>query len=274
MAGVQAVSGASEILVALRVRGVEAIVGFVFQPSETDGGAKLVPFAGVVVHHVQDHLESLLVERLYHLLEIVQLAAGRPAARIALFRRKEADRAVAPVVGQAPANQLTFVQVLMDGQQLYGGDAEAAKMGDRGGGGKPCVGAPKLRRHAGMALSEALHVKLVDDRPVPWNLRQGVAAPVESAADHHALRLARRIVGRIQCHAWVRLLAVPTVAEYRLPPIQLARDRAGVRVKQELGWVEPQALGRLVRSVRAIAVKDSRPDPRHVAVPNVMELLG
>src|SRR5215813_14571904 len=119
-------------------------------------------------------------------------------------------------------------------------------MGDRGGGGQAGVSAPKLRRYAGMALREALHVKLVDDRPVPWNLRQGVAAPVESAADHHALRCARRIVGRIQRHARVRLLAVPTVAEYRLAPIQLARDRAGVRIQQELGWVEPQALGGLV----------------------------
>src|SRR5262249_47558912 len=164
--------------------------------------------------------------------------------------------------------------VLMDGQQLYGGDAEAAKMGDRGGGGKPCVGGPKLPRHAGMAPRGALHVKLVDDRPVARDLRAGVAPPAQSAAPHHTRPPARRILGRSQCDAWVRLLAVPTVAEYRLPPIQLARDRAGVRVKQELGWVEPQALGRLVRSVRAIAVKDSRPDPRHVAVPNVMELLG
>src|SRR5262245_52730489 len=147
-------------------------------------------------------------------------------------------------------------------------------MGDRGGGGQAAVSAPKLPRHSGMALREALHVKLVEDHPMRWNLRQRVAAPVEFTADHHALRLAQGIVDRIQRHPWVRLPALPTVAEARLAPIQLAGDRAGIRVQQQLGWVEPQTLSGPIRSVRAIAVKGSRPEPGHIAVPYVVELLG
>ena len=49
---------------------------------------------------------------------------------VALLRREEAERVVAPVIAQAAVEQIAVVEKDMDRQELDGGDAEPAQMLD------------------------------------------------------------------------------------------------------------------------------------------------
>ncbi len=60
------------------MRGVaidEPVVGSVVDPTEGQGRAQLVAFRGVVVDHVEDHLEAGFVQRLDGGLELLHLLA-------------------------------------------------------------------------------------------------------------------------------------------------------------------------------------------------------
>ena len=67
---------------------------------------------------------------------------------------------------------------------------------------------------------------------------------------------------------------VEVVGEAGRVPVDLAVDRLGVRVEEQLGRVAPQALGRLPRSVHPVAVALAGPDVGQVGVPAVPVDLG
>ena len=125
------------------------------------------------------------------------LAAGLASADrggIAVVRREVADRVVAPVVGQAPADQERLRYVLVHWQQFDGGDAQVRQVRDGGVVGQAGVGPAELWRNVRVAHGEALDVDLVHDGvrgavpdPVvvlpaelrvgdqaPWDVRRGV----------------------------------------------------------------------------------------------------
>ena len=68
---------------------VEEVVGRVVEPAPAEGGAPLVPLAGVVEDDVEDHLDPRLVQRLHHRLELAH-RLGR--ARRSRRRRPSARR--------------------------------------------------------------------------------------------------------------------------------------------------------------------------------------
>jgi hypothetical protein len=148
----------------------------------------VVALGGVVVDHVQDHLDAGGVQPAHHLLELADLLAVVARVRVAAGGREEVDGAVAPVVAQPLLDQEVLVDDLVDRQQLDGGDAERLQVLDDRGVANGGVGAADLLRHLGVEHREPLDVRLVDDRLVPGDAWAAVALPVERGVDHHALR--------------------------------------------------------------------------------------
>ena len=95
---VQAVSGARIVRVEALVVLHQAVIGRIVDASERQCGAHLVAFRGVVVDHVEDHLDARFVQRPHHGLELLHLTAGIRARAVLRVGREEADRVVTPVI--------------------------------------------------------------------------------------------------------------------------------------------------------------------------------
>ncbi len=72
---VQGIAAAGVVHVVASVVGDEAVIGRVVDAAKAERGAKMVPLRGMVVDHVQYHLDPLAVERLDHGLELHHLLA-------------------------------------------------------------------------------------------------------------------------------------------------------------------------------------------------------
>ena len=119
-----------------------------------------------------------------------------------------------------------------------------------------------------MAHGEALDVHLVDDRLVPGPLVGPGAAPGEGGVDHLALGHERRAVALVERQ--IALGIADPVAEQRVVPAQLAGQRLGVGVDQQLVVVEAMAGFGLVGAVDPVAVELPRAHVRQVAVPDLV----
>ena len=165
--------------------------------------------------------------KLLHLLRRAVAPLG-----VVVVGGEEADRVVAPVVAQAPLDEVGVVDELVHRQQLDGGDAEVLEVLDERRVGHAGVGAAQLLGDVGVADRRPLDVHLVDDGVVPRGAQRPVAVPVEERVDDDAAGdEGRRVVV-------VALVGVgPAVAEHGLVPVDLALDGLGVGVEQELGRV-------------------------------------
>ena len=76
MAHVQAVAGAGVVHVVARLVGHQPVVGGIVDAAEAQHRAQVVALGGVVVDHVEDHLDARAVQRLHHRLEFRHLRAG------------------------------------------------------------------------------------------------------------------------------------------------------------------------------------------------------
>ena len=193
---IQAVSAAGEVNVVARVVGIHPVVRRVVDAAQAQGGAEVVPLASVVVDHVEDHLDAGAVEPLDHRLELGHLlaAATRGVARV---RGKEADRMVAPVIGQALLHEMAVHHELVDGHQLDRRHAQIDQMIDDRVGGHAQVRAAQLLGHVGVSIGQSLDVALVDHGVVPGRLRVAIVAPGERGIHNHGLGHERRTVAGI-----------------------------------------------------------------------------
>ena len=82
------------------------VVADVVEAAEAQRRAERAALGGVVVDHVEDHLEPGPVQRLDHRLELVDLLAAVPGRAVAVVGREEADGVVAPVVGHPGAREV------------------------------------------------------------------------------------------------------------------------------------------------------------------------
>ena len=275
MDGVERVARPGEVHVEAPVVGHEPVVARVVDALEREHRAEVVALGGVVVDDVEDHLDPGAVERLHHPLELAHLLAARARRRVEGVRREEADRGVAPVVGQAALGEELLVGDVVHREQLDGGDAEVAEVRDRGLGGEARVRAAQVLAHAGHQLREALHVHLVDHRLVPRRRRRPVALPEERVVDDDALRdrggvvLVVRDAGRPSSSA-----LGPVRQRVAALLVDRALDRLRVRVDEELRRVEAVARGRVVGAVHAVAVALPGADAGQVAVPVERRPLG
>ena len=266
---VERVAGAGEVHVEALVVGDEAVVGLVVDPLEGQDRPEVVALRGVVVDHVEDHLDALAVQRLDHALELAHLLAVAAGRRVLGVRAEEADRRVAPVVGEALLVQEGLVGDLVDRQQLHRGHAEVLEVGDRRLGGEPRVGAAQVLAHVGVLHREALDVRLVDHGVVPRDVRRRVALPVERAVDDEALRDRVGVVGVVALEVGVLGVAGHVRVDVAAVEADRPLDRLRVGVDEQLRRVEAVSAARVVRAVDAVAVALAGSDARQVDVPVV-----
>ncbi len=265
------VARAGRVQVPRRVGRINPVVGVVVDPAEAQGRAELVTLGCVVVDHVEDHLDPRGVQGQDHLLELPHLATDPPRlerCRVLLEWGEEADRVVAPVVGQPGACLRAGGDELVDRQQFHGRHAERGQMPHRRGMGHAGVGPAQFRGDIRMGGREPLHVHLVDHGVRVGGARSDVPGPVEGRVHDEALRH----VGRGVQHG-DRVRCVPVVVEDLGAPVQLAVEGAGVGVQEQLRGVAPQSPAAVIGAVHPIPVPLPDADPGQVAVPDAAVVL-
>ena len=211
----------------MRVVGHEPVVALVVDPLEREHRAEVVALGGVVVDDVEDHLDPRPVQGLDHALELAHLLPADAGRRVARVRREEADRRVAPVVGEAAVGQERLVGDVVDRQQLDRRHPERLEVLDRGLGGEAGVGAAEVLAHAGMAHREAPDVGLVDDGLVHRRVGTAVLLPLEAIVDDDALGDRDRGVLLVEheCRVVARRRVRHVREHARALPADLALDR-------------------------------------------------
>ncbi len=275
MAGIEAVAGAGEVLVQPQIAVDQPVVGGVVDAAEVDRRAEVVALGGVVVDHVEDHLDAGLVERPHHGLELGHRAAGVPVRGVLIVRREEAERVVAPVVSQPEVEQPVVVQELVHRHQLDRGDVERFEVVDDRRMAEAGIGSAQLLRDAGMGLGHALDVCLVDDRLVVGRPRRAVGCPLEERVDDHAGHgVAQRVHhrrgstrGLIGFHIFTGGRQV--VGEQRLAEVEFAVEGLAIRIEQQLAGIAAVPGGGIPRPVHPEAVALTRGHRRQIGVPDV-----
>ena len=265
MRQLQRIAGAGEVVVVARVVRQQPVIGGVVDAAVAQRRPELVALGGVVVDHVEDHLDAGVVQRADHGAEIVDDVA------VAVVRvgREEAERVVAPVIAQAPVDQHAVVEEGVHRQQFDRRDAELAQVRDHAGLGQAAISAAHSLRHVLALLRQAFDVRFVEDRVLPGVLRPPLVGPgVRHVHDHRLVHVAG-VVAPVERQ--VRLLVAGAIAEMRVGPCELAGELLAVGVDQQLVGIEAVAGLRLVGPVHAIAVELAR---RHVGEINVPDVLG
>ena len=139
--GVEAVAGPGEVLVQPQVAVEQSVVGGVVDSAEVDRGPQMVALGGVVVDHVEDHLDVGIVERPDHGLEFAHRAAGGLVGRVLVVRGKESECVVAPVVSQSEFQEALVMHELVHRHQFDGGDVQRPEVFDHRGVTQARVGA-------------------------------------------------------------------------------------------------------------------------------------
>ena len=130
MPDVEGVAGAGGVDVVAPVRLGEPVVRRVVHSAEGDGRSQVVALGGVVVNHVEDHLDAGLVQRFDHGLELLDLLAGRAPSRVSSVRGQKADGVVAPVVALPARHQVVIVEVVLHRHQLHSGHPDPEQVVD------------------------------------------------------------------------------------------------------------------------------------------------
>ena len=249
--GVHRVAGARVVRVARPVV-VQQVVLVVGQAAERERGPLRAPFRGVVVGHVQDHLQACPVESLDQVAELIHGRRGARPAGVLDVRGEERDGLVAPVVGSAGRRRQDIE--LEDRQEFHSGDPEVHQVRDLLD--EPGVGPAQLGRNAGTRVrGESSQVSLVDDRLAEGPGRRPVPFPVVRArVDDDALHR-DRTGGRL--------------AGMQSPVADRDGGAPPVRIQQDPGRVEALPVLRRPRAVRGEPVKLARPQVRHEDMPVV-----
>ncbi len=255
------VAAAGIVDVAGRVGLIEPVVAGVVEAAQRDRRALRVAFAGMVVDHVEDHLDAGGVQRRGGGADLVPTAWGEPRVG-----SEEADGIVVPVIAQSERLQVAFVERRRGRQQLHGRDAERLQVSDGSRRSQPGEGAAQRFGHAGVQHGEAAHMQFGDHDTVP---RQRLPPWLGRRRRHH---------NRLRHHGGaVRLVGVSRTGfetEQRRLQREWAVDRKRMRVEEELRRVEAMALVRIVRPGDAQAVPGSESDLADMAVKHVAGALG
>ena len=227
----------------------EPVVQRVVETAEAEGRPGLVALGRVVEHHVEHDLESGVVQRADHGLEL----GHRVVDRIAGIRREPRERVVTPVVRESALDQELLRHEGLARHQLDRRDADALQVIDHGRLRESEVLAAQMLRYAGVPLRETLDVQLVDDRVAPRDARRTHAAPVECRIGHAAPRHVVGAVGRVRDPVVAGLGAVQ-----RRVPRDVAGERGRAGIHQQLGRIESMPVRGLVRAVHPVTVQCSR----------------
>jgi hypothetical protein len=92
-------------------------------------------------------------------------------------------------------DEAIFVEVLMNGQQTHGSDAELPKVGDRFRMGESGVATSYFLRYTGVAVTEAPDVQLVKHGVIGGVRRGAITPPIVGIASHASTKCRSATVG-------------------------------------------------------------------------------
>ncbi len=170
------------------------VIHRVFEPLEAEDRALLVPFTGVIEHHVQDDLDIGFVQCLNHLLELVHLRTRFVAGGVAPVRGEKSQWVVAPIIWPLRNRAIdVHDRKLVDRHQFNGGHSQRLQVRDLVDDAQ--VGS-RLFHLAGFMLGESSHVRFVNDRIRKLVANVAIAFPIEMVVNHHAFGRPDNPVGR------------------------------------------------------------------------------
>ncbi len=267
MVQIEGVSGSGEIHVVPGRIVDQVVVAAIIDASEREVRTHVVALSGVVVHHVQQDLDTGVVHHLHVTLEVLQ----KVSFEVRLVRGEKADRIVAPVVGETAVDQVPIPDKGVDRKQLHGGNAELPdilhdfRVSER-------LERTTIRlRNRGMAHRVPPRVHLVDDRLIPRAFRFRAAAPGEGVVNNLTLGHERGAIPGVERQ--ISVGGPDLVGEERIVPVDRAAKRAGVRVHQQLVGIEAVPGIGIVRTVDTVAVQLSRSDIGKVRMPDLVGVL-
>ncbi len=152
-------------------------------------------------------------------------------------------------------------------QQLDRRHPESGQVGDRLIRREPRIGPAQMIGQPGEVLGEPLDVQLIDDRVCPGDAQQLITLPIEMGVDHHRLGHRVGIVGGIDLEVVVGCAVGDIGQDVAGLPLQVAVDRLGVRVDEQLVGVEAMPLVRDVGPAHPVSVELAGSDTRDVAMP-------
>ncbi len=173
---------------------LQPVVAGIVQSAHRQRRTALAALAGVVVDHVEQHLDVRRMQRADRGLEL----GGPAAGEIARLGREVAERVVAPVVHQAALHQRPIVHQRVDRQQLDRRDAQLAQKGDGALMAERRGAATQRLGNAGQPHRQPAQMCFVDHGIGPGNTRRAIRAPVELLAGHHALGNPRGTVASVE----------------------------------------------------------------------------
>ena len=88
----------------------------------------MVSFRGVVVNHIQNHLQTGGMKIPNHCFEFRNGTSGSRSHRVTSFRRKKSESVIAPIICKSPSDEVAIVGMMMNWHQLYGRHAEILEM--------------------------------------------------------------------------------------------------------------------------------------------------
>ena len=156
-------------------------------PRKLERGSPMLQLGRVVVHDVEDDLESRLVQELDHALEFAEDRLGTAQAvlerGVRRMRREEVEGVVAPVVHETVLQQPRLGREGVHRQELDARDPQRVEVLDHRRVGEAGIGAAERGGHLRMPLRQALHMSLVEDRAVQRDRGLAHSAPVERLID-------------------------------------------------------------------------------------------
>ena len=228
------------------------VVGAIGEATPTQGRPQPGALGGVVVHHIQQHLDLGVMAGRHQLAHLMAQLQWIVSTAESMVGREPAQRAVAPHVvaawwriGRVEAEHR---------QQFDRRDAEVLEVGQFVD--QPQVGAPLIRGDAGIfAAGEAAHMHLVDHRALPAVAGPGMVLEIEAVPfGHHPLQAGVGVRG------W---------AGGQHPVVDVpAADGTGCRIQQHLGGLKAVAPWRQ-RSEHPVAVAAALANPFQLHMPVV-----
>ncbi len=254
MIAVQRVPAAAEIVI-IPVRRQD-IIDVIVDAFERETGAVVIPLRRVVEHHIQDDLDSVLLQFIDQLLQLVPLVIVLHYGGIARVGGKEADRVVSPVVVELfPVHHPGVLHLikLKDGHQLHRVDPQVLQIGNLLA--QALIG-PLGRHPGGLVLGEPSHMHLIDHQILQRRLQLLDLPPVKIILHHPGVIY--------------EILSVLRT----LSPVPLPGHGLRVGIQQYIVLVEKLPLRLIVRAVQLESVfelLDIEPEHQHrVRVPDTV----
>src|SRR5207247_1434497 len=144
-------------------------------------------FSGWLQQHSEDHLDTCRVQGFHHGFEL----SDAPGRGIARFRGEESYGVVAPVIPQAPRDQMTIVHECVYGHEFDSSYSQPREMINNGSCRQGGIGAAESGGNSRVPFRKSFDVKFVNDGAMPWGPGRPVCPPGKRLIYYNPLQHSR-----------------------------------------------------------------------------------